>query len=669
MYKFNPLTWKFDLVTDISAKADLVDWKVPVEQLPSYVDDVIEVANFAALPLTWEQGKIYVTLDDNKNYRWSGSTYILLNPADLSNYYNKNDIDILANSKVSKIESIDNMIPSFDWTTWELKNSWIYTNDDWYIWIGVQTPISPLTIWYNPNFIIDIANAWTPVATPSETWWSIWPWTYYYVIIAQNTLGSTVKSSESIGATIIGSTWSIGISWNAVPWAISYSVYRTTISWTYANPALVIYATTNTTYIDTLSTPMSWIPPSTDTQWSAPNKQFISWSSDDWIAKFPTVSIIEKILANTADSNNINITQQILMKVPLWYPYRIGEQVWQRISMINCGSWVNNYQTAQNIYNKFNWTNAVAPIMYGINLKNEFSWTGTGTASEMVWFSGSSYNDSYWTVNSLYWTRFTVWTGANSTSKNTTAWLFQASVNSTWKNINWITWISGLASMQWLWSTSSIVKWGIFSAEVWSYSGWANATTHIWIEAKALVGKTWISTNVNWWQFYITNLWQITGSWYWVLWKFDNSSTGIVDIMVWWRFQAVSQSGSNQNKMYWIQSLAFHGGLTNLTRWTWLSADFTTTDWNVLDAFWLETNVIQSWAGVITNAYWVYINTINWTNKWWVYQVQADVTNFFWGKLRFANLQQFEDNATAMAGWLISGDLYKTSTWNVKIVY
>lgn len=50
--------------------------KVPSTQLPSYVDDVIEVANYAALPGAGETGKIYVTLDDNKCYRWSGSTYI-----------------------------------------------------------------------------------------------------------------------------------------------------------------------------------------------------------------------------------------------------------------------------------------------------------------------------------------------------------------------------------------------------------------------------------------------------------------------------------------------------------------------------------------------------------------------------------------------------------------
>ena len=52
------------------------DGKVPSSQLPSFVDDVIEVANFAALPAEGEAGKIYVTLDDNKTYRWGGTTYV-----------------------------------------------------------------------------------------------------------------------------------------------------------------------------------------------------------------------------------------------------------------------------------------------------------------------------------------------------------------------------------------------------------------------------------------------------------------------------------------------------------------------------------------------------------------------------------------------------------------
>lgn len=50
--------------------------KVPSSQLPSYVDDVIEVNSYSDLPTTGEAGKIYITKDTNKTYRWSGSTYV-----------------------------------------------------------------------------------------------------------------------------------------------------------------------------------------------------------------------------------------------------------------------------------------------------------------------------------------------------------------------------------------------------------------------------------------------------------------------------------------------------------------------------------------------------------------------------------------------------------------
>jgi hypothetical protein len=50
--------------------------KIGAAQLPSYVDDVLEYANLAAFPATGEAAKIYVALDTNKTYRWSGSTYV-----------------------------------------------------------------------------------------------------------------------------------------------------------------------------------------------------------------------------------------------------------------------------------------------------------------------------------------------------------------------------------------------------------------------------------------------------------------------------------------------------------------------------------------------------------------------------------------------------------------
>lgn len=50
--------------------------KVPSSQLPSYVDDVLEYASQSAFPAEGETGKIYVALDTNKTYRWSGTAYV-----------------------------------------------------------------------------------------------------------------------------------------------------------------------------------------------------------------------------------------------------------------------------------------------------------------------------------------------------------------------------------------------------------------------------------------------------------------------------------------------------------------------------------------------------------------------------------------------------------------
>jgi hypothetical protein len=55
--------------------------KIDSTYLPAYVDDVLEFANLAAFPVTGSTGIIYVALDTNLCYRWSGSTYIEISPA------------------------------------------------------------------------------------------------------------------------------------------------------------------------------------------------------------------------------------------------------------------------------------------------------------------------------------------------------------------------------------------------------------------------------------------------------------------------------------------------------------------------------------------------------------------------------------------------------------
>lgn len=60
----------------LSTKADLVGGVIPANQLPSFVDDVLEYADLASFPLTGEASKIYVAIDTNKTYRWSSTQYV-----------------------------------------------------------------------------------------------------------------------------------------------------------------------------------------------------------------------------------------------------------------------------------------------------------------------------------------------------------------------------------------------------------------------------------------------------------------------------------------------------------------------------------------------------------------------------------------------------------------
>ena len=55
--------------------------RVPSSQLPSYVDDVINVATYSQLPNPGESGKIYITEDTNLTYRWSGTGYAEISPS------------------------------------------------------------------------------------------------------------------------------------------------------------------------------------------------------------------------------------------------------------------------------------------------------------------------------------------------------------------------------------------------------------------------------------------------------------------------------------------------------------------------------------------------------------------------------------------------------------
>lgn len=48
---------------------------IPANQLPSYVDDVLEFATLSAFPATGETGKIYISIETSMTYRWTGTVY------------------------------------------------------------------------------------------------------------------------------------------------------------------------------------------------------------------------------------------------------------------------------------------------------------------------------------------------------------------------------------------------------------------------------------------------------------------------------------------------------------------------------------------------------------------------------------------------------------------
>jgi hypothetical protein len=61
--------------------APLVNGTVPANNLPSYVDEVLEYATYANFPVTGLAEKIYVDISLNQMYRWSGSGYVGISSA------------------------------------------------------------------------------------------------------------------------------------------------------------------------------------------------------------------------------------------------------------------------------------------------------------------------------------------------------------------------------------------------------------------------------------------------------------------------------------------------------------------------------------------------------------------------------------------------------------
>lgn len=75
--------------------------------LPSYVDDVLEFDDFDSLPAVGEGGKIYITVDNNRQYRWSGSMYVITTSGAVESVAGKTGVVFLNKNDVG-LNNVDN---------------------------------------------------------------------------------------------------------------------------------------------------------------------------------------------------------------------------------------------------------------------------------------------------------------------------------------------------------------------------------------------------------------------------------------------------------------------------------------------------------------------------------------------------------------------------------
>ena len=118
------------------------DGKVPADQLPSYVDDVLEFASKSNFPSTGEKGKIYVDLSTENIYRWSGSAYVEISPS------------LITQADIKKLQGIEDGAEKNN-VTQEMINKW---NNKWDSAFGKDLSGGKTRGYSTPNVWMDLSN-------------------------------------------------------------------------------------------------------------------------------------------------------------------------------------------------------------------------------------------------------------------------------------------------------------------------------------------------------------------------------------------------------------------------------------------------------------------------------------------------------------------------------
>lgn len=136
--------------------------KVPASQLPSYVDDVLEYANLASFPVTGETGKIYVALDNGKQYRWTGSIYVEISPSEVNSVNGYTGIVNLALNDLSDVTTTapsNGQIIQYNGSEWvNVTPSAGVTTLDGLTDVTITSPVTGQKLQYNGSQWVNITD-------------------------------------------------------------------------------------------------------------------------------------------------------------------------------------------------------------------------------------------------------------------------------------------------------------------------------------------------------------------------------------------------------------------------------------------------------------------------------------------------------------------------------
>jgi len=160
----------------LDGKADLIAGKIPSSQLPSYVDDVIEgyykesdgkfyEEDTYETEIAGEPSKIYISLDTNKSYRWSGSMFVEIASGNTCNEtINLDDFNDLPTSEKNNGTAYyipdANIVTNFTVMGNRFDRGNIYTADERMIGSWMGKPLYQKTFTVNN---INITNSWLKI--------------------------------------------------------------------------------------------------------------------------------------------------------------------------------------------------------------------------------------------------------------------------------------------------------------------------------------------------------------------------------------------------------------------------------------------------------------------------------------------------------------------------